>query len=511
VAQFYDAAVLGLGAIKAYPGKRQVQFERVFPGLIIADETNPTLPPRSLYQVGYYPSDMLTARFGSGRNRAAIRDARGKRLVGDDQPDLYGLTYDLVETVEAWHLPPAAGAGGGRHIICCPDATLWQGAWDRDRFPFSLLRWSVPVIGWYPRGLVEDQDAKQQQVNKLVASIQDSMNIHRHAITFAEEGTLTEKALKNVVGQFLEYKRGTNPPKMEFPPSLNSDVFAFVKTLNEWIYQETGVSMMSASSQQPAGIVSAIAMRTRADLETGRHALLSEASEDAAVDLAEITVDACQDLNARIRSQKETAAAREKDYEEDDGAGYVSRYVGRRRTGYEEIDWASIDMERDAAELAVEPASYLPQTPMGRISTVMDMKEGGMIDTKAEMLELAQMPDLEGFTSMETAALEDIDMQIELMLMRGEPQYPEPYQDLTLALKRVTSALLRARMDKVPDERVQLLQDYLDKTQELATPPAPPPEMMPQGGPPPGAPGGTDGAPSAAGVPGAPSPLPIAQ
>lgn len=491
---FADAAMLGMGAMAVFAHEGRVRFERVFPGLLIVDEQACLLrPPRVLYHVDYLPAEVLIERYP--KKEREIVDAVGKIRLGG-APGLQ-LVTDLVETAEAWHLRSGKDANDGKRAFAIEGATLEQGDYARDHFPFALMPWQVPVIGFWPQGLIEQEEPIQGEANKLLRRVQDAMHIYSVAKTYAPQGTLDKAHLKNETGDIVEYM-GQIPPRTDMPPSVSSEVFSFLWQLVEQVYKDTGVSQLSASGVKPAGVESSVAMRTLADLETGRHALLSQAWERFFVDVAELTVEACKEIG-----------------------GYVSRYPAKE--GYEEIKWSEIDLDRDAYELQPFPTSYLPHTPAGRLSAVQEMLQAGFVD-KSQALLLLQMPDVEQFTSLETAALEDIDRQIGRMLDEGSEERPEPYMDLQVAMARVTSALLRARQDGAPDDRLRLLVQYLTQADRLLnprpppTPPGPgpgemlppgmPPEMM-AGGMPPGMPPEMAGAPP--GVEGMPVPIPPPQ
>ena len=103
---------------------------------------------------------------------------------------------------------------------------------------------------------------------------------------------------------------------------------------------------------------------------------------------------------------------------------------------------------------------------------------------------------MEQLGSLEGAAYEDIEMQISNMLVRGESQEPMPYQNLELGLRMMTSAYLRGRQQGAPEDRLQLVLDWIDLAGDLmpdpgagsstAWPPGPPMEgEMPPGMEPP--------------------------
>jgi hypothetical protein len=96
------------------------------------------------------------------------------------------------------------------------------------------------------------------------------------------------------------------------------------------------------------------------------------------------------------------------------------------------------------------------------------------------------------------------------MIEKGRYHPPETFSNLEFAIQRVQSAYLRAKIDKVPEERLELLRRYMDdairvlQTQQMAQV-ATQQAMMPEGAP---APGGGAPAPGAPPMEGAPMEAP---
>lgn len=453
---FFDGGTVGMGVMKGFVRGGKPRFERTWPGNLIVDEgACCTCDPRTLYQVAYPPVDVLLAEYGSDLTddeEQAVEDQAGK--FGSVVESGYAQVSDLVKVVEGWHLPSTDGGDDGMHVVAVDGVTLLTEDWKWDRFPFAWLPWREPILGFWPQGLIESAEPKQQQENKLFKRIQDAMHLYSVAKTYAQKNTINPDHLRNVTGDLVEFS-GNVPPTATMPASVSSEAFAFVWQLDAKVYEEEGVSQLSASSKKPAGIESGAALRTLQDNETGRHALLSQIWEDYFCDLADLTVRLCQSI-----------------------PGYKAR-ARDEKGGWEDVDWSEIDLDRDCYELQVFPTSYLPSTPAGRLATVQDMLQAQFIDQK-QALQLLNMPDLDQFASLATASLEDIDRQIAFMIDKDEEQTPEPYMDLELGLARVTSALLRARQDGVPDKQLRHLLNWIEQAQALMNPPAPP--VPPPGG-----------------------------
>jgi len=460
VSVFYDAAILGLGAMAVYSEDGKVVYERVFPGELVVDETAcRTTPPRTLYQVRAAPADTIVARWPDKEEE--IKAAVGQFPIGEEEPGYMKVT-DMVQVIEAWHLPSKTGADDGLHAVVIDGCTLQTTPWKRDHFPFAFMRWGEPVLGFWPQGLVECEEPLQYMVNKTERRFQSMIHMYCVNRTFIQKGTVDVGKIRNNTGDIIEYK-GNVPPRTDSPLSIPADAFRYQEQRYERVFEESGVSMLSAASVKPKGVEAAVALRELSEVETGRHALLGTEWEDFFMSLARLTVEERKEIGGR------------------------SRYRDSEEGVYLQIDWKAALKDLDF-ELEVFPTSYLPHTPSGRLSTVMEMLGAGFFgppdsqQSIGKAMQILNFPDLSQLVSIETAALEDIDFQVELML-DGKPQEPEPFQDLQLALARVTSALLRARSDGVPEDRQGLLLDYLDAVQDLLEPPAPP-APAPMGPPP---------------------------
>jgi hypothetical protein len=470
---FIDAAVMGFGAMKVYGCDGEIRFERVFPAEIVVDEAAAiSSEPRVMMHVMYIPSEVLKAEFPG--HAGAIEDQAGKETQWATTNDRV-ITTDLVKVVEGWHLRSSSKTNDGRRIIAIDGQTLLMEEWTKKRFPFSFFRWSEPLIGWYPAGLVEMHEPLQRFVNKMMIRFQSALHLHAVTKTYYEEGSLDPQKIRNQTGDMVAVTPGSQMPKTDMPGSMSSEAFRFSEWCYNKIFESTGVSMLSAAGVKPPGIEAAVALRQLEEKEAGRHSLTNLNYEDFFLDLADLTIDTAKDLNA-------------------DG-NFKAWY--QQREGVEQINLKDVDMERDQFQLSIFPTSLLPYTPAGRLAAVEEMLNAGFID-KQQALALLDAPDIEQFTSLETASLEDIDRQIEEMLGEGKTVEPEPFQDLELALSRVTSALIRSRTQGAPEERQKLLLDYIRRASGLLQPPpppAPPPgEMMPPG-PLPGEPGMLPGGP----------------
>lgn len=477
---FFDGFALGFGAMKAFEHEGKIKYERTPPWQLVIDEQAAiTTEPRTLYQTFWAPAEVLAAKYPGKKNEAAIESVIGK---GGYVANGVKIVTDLVKVVEAWHLPSEEDADDGRHVICIDGQTLNDDfSWKHQRFPFAFFRWEEPLIGWYPQGVVEQEEPVQQQINKMLERIQEAIQIYASAQTWAEEGSIVKGKTTNLTGAINYFKKGAPMPVTIMPASVSSEAFNFTWQLNDQIYKDTGVSQLSAQSIKPAGIESGKALRTLQDTESGRHALTNQSLDDYYVDLAELSTLVIGDI------YRETGT-------------YSASYLMKDKI--ERVDWGKVNLERDQYEIQIFPTSSLPFEPAGRLATVEEMMRAQLV-TPEQGKALLNFPDLEQFQSLESAALDDIEMQIGEMLIKGNEQHPEPYMDLeNNGLKRMQSALVRARVQNAPEERCQLLLNWIEEAQNILSPPPPSGMDASQANPlPPEVAGAMPAAPPPAGLP----------
>jgi hypothetical protein len=111
------------------------------------------------------------------------------------------------------------------------------------------------------------------------------------------------------------------------------------------------------------------------------------------------------------------------------------------------------------------------------------MLPGARLETAQELLEaipeirphalrlLSGHPDIEALASLETAPQEIVDQMISMMVESGEYMAPEPFMDLEFAKRQTQNTYLRMKMRGVPDDRLELLRQFMVDCQDMLTPP----------------------------------------
>ena len=117
-------------------------------------------------------------------------------------------------------------------------------------------------------------------------------------------------------------------------------------------------------------------------------------------------------------------------------------------------------MKADAYILRVFPASALPNDPGGRLAAIAELQAMGNIDRNVAN-RLLDFPDLDSEVSLDRAASDNIDRVLEKILDEGEWEYPEPFMDLKLALKKAQAWYNKALGEGVPETNLELLRQYM--------------------------------------------------
>lgn len=443
---FKDCAIFGLGFLKVYAEKSKIKMERVFPGEIIVDESAAmNCKPRSMFQVKNVPVEIMAAAFP---------DHKEKILTANIylHSSSTGRMTNMIEAIEAWHLPDQNGKGG-RHTVCVDGVTLHDEEWKHDFFPFVELRWNELPVGYYGNGAAEDLAGLSEEIDYLMSKIQAAMHLNATAWLLKHENDKTPNShFTNRIGTIIEWS-GNQPPQLVVHPAQHQQVFEHLKWLYGTSFQDVGVSQMSATSQKPAGLESGIAIQTMLDVESQRHGLIQMAYEDFVVRCAKVV----------IALAKETFKGGQSDFKvKFDGGRFV-----------ETIEWNEVNMDEDEYILKIWPTNLLPSTPSGRLDTVQKMLETGVIDAQTGMM-LLDFPDVEHIQDVELAALKNILWIVDKVIYDGEYIEPRQYQNLQLGIKHMQLGLARAETEGAPESVIQRGLEWIADASDLLAPPPPP-------------------------------------
>lgn len=404
-----DAITLGTGCLKVYETQgRKVGLDRCLETEFLIDENDGFFGfPRTLYQIQLVDREVLEADYPT--ERSTINKA--EQAYPDNSADAQRSISDQVMVVEAWHLPSHPEANDGLHVIGCTSGTILEEPFTKNRFPVVWLNYSRRMVGFWGQGLSEQLLGTQVEINKLLITIANAINIVGVPRVFVEDGSKVVSAhLNNQIGSIIKY-RGTKPI-YEVAPCMPGEVYAQLQRLIDYAYQQSGISALAAASQKPAGLDSGAALREYDDLQSDRFASLVKRYDHMYIDLAYLMLDKGRDIAER------------------DGK-YLTVYPGKDSIRKVELPDVK-ELEDDPFIIQAFDSSSLPRDPAGRMQRIVEMIQSGMISVQ-EGRRLLDYPDLNQVNMLANAGEERILKYLDQIVEDGKYTPPDPFMDLGLA------------------------------------------------------------------------------
>lgn len=459
---FRDAAVYGTGFLKIYDGDDRVEVQRVLQRNIVVDDEEARFgQPRNLYQRDYFDRLVLKAEWAKGERADEI--VAGIDRCERDPEDVeyaYRTASDQVLVTEAWHLGETNDTPG-RHVVCVDGCTLLDEEWDGP-FPFAMIQWSPPDEGFFGVGLAEELMPIQAEINKLLQQIQRGHHLIAGHYLVEQGSKVTTAQMNNDLATIVKYT-GT-PPQYQAPQVISSEVYQHLWQLYAKAFEIAGISQLNATGQKPSGLDSGAAQRAYQDIQSERFLEVGQNYEEFVVEVARQVVRCAKRI----------------------GGHYRVRAVSKN--ALETIKWSDVNLDEDLYVIRVYPTSMLPSTPAGKLAWAQDMIQSQVIPPE-DVLDIVDFPDTAAYAKRRNAPRKVVERNISHMIRTGEFISPEPFDNHALALRLVNEAYHEARLDGVPEDRLELLRRYMADTNDLMqpppAPPGPPPGMMPpMGGPP---------------------------
>lgn len=461
---FLDTLITGTGVFKVFDIDARIKAERVFSDELLVDPVDARYGnPRSLYQTKEVDRAILRARYPK------------KSVIIDDSSQIRDTYYgavpiaDPVGVVEAWHLP-AGDKDPGRHVICTSEGTLVDEDWLDPTFPFAFYRWSDPVIGFWGGSLVEELRGIQIEINYLLQRIQKNLTLSSIKI-FTEKAAQINKAKlgRNVDYDIIEYMG--KPPIVQVIEAVSPAMANQIENLYIKAFEITGISQLNATSRKPSGLDSGRAMREYSDITSQRFQRKSIAWQDYHLDIAEQMIRRARDIESR-------------------GEGSYSVKV-KAGNALEELRFSDVNLDETDYIMQVFPVSFLPKTPEGKLQTVQELVQA-FPQMQDQALELLDFPDLESATNTFTAPKKIMEKVVYYILEHDEYIGPEPFFDLAFGVKYMTMRYLQAKIDRAPEDKLELMRRWIDQAAQLIEASQPQPQ---------GPPGPEAGLPAEAGIP----------
>lgn len=446
-----DAAVWGVGCIKILEdSNKRVALERTHYTELMVDPSDSYYgDPRQLYQFKLVDRSVLSNQFPEYRSSVQ----KAEQAYPDSSAESEKTVSDLVMVVEGWRLPSGKDTNDGRHSIACSAGVLFDEEWSRDTFPFVFLHYTPPLVGFWGRGLCEALMGTQIEINKLLMTISQSINLVGVPRVFVEDGSKVVKAhLNNNIGAIVTY-RGTKPT-YEVAPCVPQELYGQLQRLVEYAYQQSGISALAAASQKPAGLNSGAAVREYDDLQSDRFAALNKRFDNMYIDLSyQIIVKAM--------------AICERD------GKYQTVFLDRN--GTKQVNLPSASRLKDPFVIQCFDESSLPRDPAGRAQKIIEFMQSGLY-TPQEGRRLLGFSDTEQVDKLQVAAEERILKILDEIVESGTYTPPDKYMDLMKANELVTqyyNLYLAAGLEESKASLLRMFDSQLQALVMAASPPAP--------------------------------------
>ena len=461
-----DCLVMGTGCLKVYEGDDdKVYVDRVLiTDLYTDDNDNLNGHPQQLYQVKLVDRDKLIAQ--NPTKRAMLEQTPNS--YPDNAPQSGRTTADQLMVVEGFKLasgpdPAAPGYRPGRHTLSVLNGSLHDDTkWHKVKFPFVFMRYSDPFLGFWGQGIATQLFGTQLTLNRILYTIARAITLVGVPRIFIEQSSKVVKAHNNnEVGVMVTYS-GTKP-SYEVAPCNAPELYAERDKLIQYGFQQTGVSAMQATSQKPEGLNSGASIRSYDDIATDRMSSIAKKYDRVFTDLAYLVTDTAKEIAERTGK-------------------YQTVYPNK--DGTKEIDLPAMKFLKDPFIIQCFSESSLPKTPAGRMQTVTEQVQAGMLTIK-EGRRLMRFPDLEQNEKLDNASEERIFKILDAIVEDGKYTPPDEFIDFQLATQLTVQYINLYHAANLEERKADMLRDLFKQVQALsqAAMPPPMPAPAPQAGP----------------------------
>lgn len=477
---FFDAAVMGDGNLKIEPRGKGINVERVFWWEYLIDAADGRDgKPRNSYHVHTMDLGRAIAIYGKKRkgereaDAAARRDALRSAAVSVPDPnwdlaDQQSSTVKRVRLVHAWHICddeeahtegilPEKHECNGRTVtaILGNEECLEFAPWDWPEDPVHSLVWERPLAGVRGIGLVRRLEGWQERITTQTDTVDDAHRIGGRALVMTPTGSnLIAEEISNESPICIVTYDGPAPPQPTVMPTCDPSLAQREAQLPQDALNENGISMQSAAGQKHPGVNAGIAIEQLDEIEDEHWVPLGHAAEAVALRMSRSFI------RCMIRIAKE--------HGEDSTLVQV-----KMRDGFVKLRWSDVSLNDFQVE--VFPSSVLPQRPANRLEKLRSMFLDGLIDRQTFLQQLGA-PDLTAEIDLITAGRVIIDEMIEGILdaendndiaLATTAAMPNSYIDFKWMQVRAQQKLLKAKMDRAPENVLQALQDVCDACETM--------------------------------------------
>ena len=119
-------------------------------------------------------------------------------------------------------------------------------------------------------------------------------------------------------------------------------------------------------------------------------------------------------------------------------------------------------MDQREYRLRMYPISNLSRQPSAKFEQILSMAQFGLAD-KPTLRRLLDMPDIDAEEDLANAPRDAVDMQLYEMVESRRYTSPSQYIDPMMAQERAKLFLAKCMVDKVPQKKLELIQQYIEE------------------------------------------------
>ncbi len=448
-----DASIYGLGVTKCHVVDDEAVVERVFPFEMIVDGRECMYgKPRRVGQRKYWDKQEAFDAFRKGGNGKSekrwndeLEEAVDSRAAETDRADFDRDEGSEQILVYEGYVRPTVKTPG-KKIVCIRGKTLRFDDFTDKELPYNFLLPEVQTMGFWGAGICERVWTIQAEINRLVRDIQMAMHLIAKPHWMVESSSNVNTAsLNNDIATIIKYT-GAVPPQVYVPQSMSAEVFQHLQYLVRTLYEITGISQLSAQSQKPAGLSSAVALRTYLNVETERFNNFVRNSEESA---AQDALKLARVIGAMPGKKRDVLAPAH----------------NKGRSANVQVSWGKLDF--DTVRVTVYPTSKLPDTPAGRREYALEMAQYTQVTTD-DIFEMLEWDDTEAFARRRLAGKRNVERDVAKM-RRGEKVIRDAIGDHKMALAMVLDAYEEAIHDGLPQSRLGIFRNYIKATYRFLT------------------------------------------
>jgi hypothetical protein len=436
---FKDSGILGTGIVHIFPKYGQVCAELCKANEFFIDDNEVVYggKPRQLHWLRGVDRLSLAEMFKDEPKKVKMI-MEAAEVTMQDEKQKQANVGDQIAVIESWHLPSGPDAKDGMHVMVI-DAKepLLKEEYKRPKFPFAFFNYNDRQWGFWGQGAIEQIQNIQTEINTILILIQRSMHLMgSFKIAIENTSKIVKQHLNNELGTLVNYTK--TPPQYMTPPIVQPEIYQHLQTLKNSAFEVLGVSQLSAQSKKPDDLVSGKALREYNDIESDRFMALGLNWEQFHLDETELIVWCAKDI-----------------YENDKG---LKVHVPGKKF-IDTIKWSEVDMAEDQYILKTFPVSSLPDDPSGRLQTIQEYMQAGLMSPRAGRRAL-DFPDLEQIEGLANAQEDWVNEILEKIVMEGKATVPVPELDLDLASEMVLQYIAENALTDLEPAKMQMLRTF---------------------------------------------------